>query len=85
MYLIYVIALLILGLTAYIVYTEITHKVKTDLLVDIVIALIVIGVSFYNLIDTKFKWSSPLTYIYLSTALLGLVDVALFTRRHLTK
>ena len=64
------IAVLILGLVVYMVYTEREKKVQTDLFIDTALAVIVVGVAIINLIATNFSFSSVITYLYLIIILL---------------
>ncbi len=79
------IAVLILGLVVYMVYTEREKKVQTDLFIDTALAVIVVGVAIINLIATNFIFSSVITYLYLIIILFEAYNIYLFVKRHRTK
>lgn len=81
----YLIASLILFLSAYILYTEILKRSKSDLFVDITLAVMVIGISFYNLIDNHFDFKVVITYLYILTIIIVIINIVFFSLRHIKK
>lgn len=74
-----VLGVIILVMSIFLLVSEIRTKKATDLVTNIVIAAILVGVSLYNLIKIGFKKDSIIiTVIYIIVSLISIAYIILF-------
>ena len=78
-----ILGIIILVISVFLLISEIRTKKATDMVTNIVIAALLMGVSLYNLIKLGFtKDSIILTITYIIVALIGIAFIILFVLHH---
>lgn len=81
-----VLSVIILILTVILTISEVFAKKSSDMFMNVVISVIVFGISIYSFAKTKFDFSTTVNLVqnilYILTCIAGIVDVVFYVRNY---